>query len=87
MKNRIPEIRERVAADLEHCLRVYNKKGDWVNKDTCISLIEDLRTGKPVVMEGPFWGDILDGVLHEMGFGENGEIQMEVRALLNSQSK
>jgi len=39
----------------------------WVNKENCEELIDDLTNKRPAHIGGPYWGEHLDGVLHDMG--------------------
>ena len=51
--------------ELEEALKTYGS--GWVNKENCVKLINDLTQKKPVKIGGPFWGDLLDGVLYDLG--------------------
>src|SRR3989344_1425813 len=51
--------------ELEGALKTYGP--EWVNKENCVKLIDDLTQKRPVKIGGPFWGDLLDGVLYDLG--------------------
>ncbi len=61
----VNQVRECLIQELEEALKIYGQT--WVNKDTCAELIEDLRNKKPTKIQGPFYGDYLDGILHDLG--------------------
>ncbi len=61
----ISKTRELFIKELEDSLAIYGPT--WVNKEICLKLIEDLKNGKPTKIGGPFWGDLLDGVLCDLG--------------------
>ena len=51
--------------ELEEALKTYGP--EWVKKENCVKLINDLTQKEPVKIGGPFWGDLLDGVLYDLG--------------------
>lgn len=59
------QVRERLITELERAMETYGQ--EWVNKENCMGLIDDLRNKRSTQIGGPLWGDFLDGVLHDLG--------------------
>ncbi len=64
-KNLTEYIRGKLVNELKEVLE--KSRPDWVNRESCTNLIENLEGKKPTKISGPFYGDFLDGVLHDMG--------------------
>lgn len=66
-------IKSQLIEELEGAMRVYTNEGKkyWVNQETCASVIRKLKEGESVMLEGPFYGDYLDGVLYDLGIKSN----------------
>ena len=73
-------IKNKLVEALSECLTVY--RPDWVNRENCQNLMEDIKMGKSVIMNGPFWGDILDSVFGEFGVNSDRETYSKFLKLL-----
>jgi len=61
----VNQVRECLIKELENAMKIYGP--NWVNKGNCAQIVEDLKNKQPTRIEGPFYGDYLDGVLSDMG--------------------
>jgi hypothetical protein len=64
-KDIVGDVREKLISELKDSLKIYGP--NWVNKESCTELIEDLEARKPTRIGGPFCSDQLDGVLSDLG--------------------
>lgn len=80
-KELVIEIKNKLVETLSEALSVYGQ--DWINRENCLELIDNIKTGKPVIMSGPFWGDALDAVFNEFGINmDDKETYMKFLKLL-----
>ena len=80
-KNLVDRARELLISELEQAMQTYGP--DWVNKEHCAKLIEDLRGKKPTKwLRDRFYGDFLDAILSDFGMrpgdGRYGKIVAEL---------
>ena len=77
----VNEVRSLLIESLEESIGIYTKDGTqrWVNEDNCRELITHLLDKTPTKMGGPFWGDLLDGILHDKGFHSPAQEYEEIR--------
>ena len=64
-KHLVDQARQNFIENLKGALETYGP--DWVNKEICSGLVEDLEKKRPTKIGGPFFGDYLDGTLYDMG--------------------
>ena len=64
-KHVVDQVRKALINSLKEALKIYGP--DWVNKETCAKLIEDLEKKRPTKIRGPFYGDYLDAALSDLG--------------------
>lgn len=57
-------VREQLISDLKKALESCGP--DWVNKEACLNLVEDLENKAPLRtrIDGPFFGDYVDAALY-----------------------
>jgi len=77
------QTRVALIKEFEKALRIYTSSNpNWGNKRNCEELIDDLRNKRPTGrIGGPFWGDLLDGVLNDLGLklGDEDGLYIAVR--------
>ena len=64
-KSIVEEVRKKLIDELKDVLKAY--RPDWVNRESCVGLIEDLEQKRPTRIGGRLYGDYLDGVLSDLG--------------------
>ena len=65
MKEIIDRVRKTLIEKLKESLELHGP--NWINKEPCTELIEDLEQKKPTEIRGPYYGDDLDAVLNDLG--------------------
>ncbi|MFH1194019.1 MAG: hypothetical protein V1661_03430 [bacterium] len=82
----IDQVRQNLIKALREALEIYTHHGqqEWVNKEICLQFIEDLKAKRHGEIGGPFWSDLLDGVLYDLGIKRTREQMEKYDAIWNA---
>ena len=79
------QAREKLIQALKEAVEIYTKSHtrEWINEAGCLAIIQKLEQGEPVHVDGPFYGDHLDGVFHDMGINDKDQYS-KVKSIIES---
>ncbi len=73
------QVRERYIEELSDAIKTYGE--GWVNKEHCQTIINKLKEKEPIGawVSDPFYGDVIWGILSQMGISEKDSAHVAIR--------